>query len=655
MNLKNGESVLSMKELFDDVPALIAVVKGKEHIFEYANKLYKKSIKQSAEIIGLPLRTALPELEGQGIYEILDAVYTTGKPFEINEMCLRIDVMGDGEIKDMFFNLIYKPLRDDQNNVTGIFAHAVDISGLVKTRIAAEKRKEQLEDMILNAPVATALYVGKDMVVKLANEKMISLWGKDRSVINKKLKDALPELKGQPFIKLLEDVFTTGVTYHANEQKAILEVDGNLVLFWFNFTYQPLLDKYGNVYGILNMALDVSYQVEAKNKLAKAEEKLRNAIEVAKLGTWEYDLVTGKIEMNKQLMEWRGITKTENYTIKDALATTIESEDLWQKLQAAMQIDSNGIVNNQYNIINPLTNEIKHFHSIGKTYFSNENKPEFMAGITYDKTAQHLSEIEMEKKIEIKTAELEDANNDLLHLNANLEQFVYVASHDLQEPLRKINIFSDMLLKSSAALNEDDKMYISKIEKAAKRMSLLINDLLEFSRIRSSETMFKPTDLNKIIADIQIDYELLINQKNANIILSSLPVIEAIPLQMNQLFYNLIGNALKFSKEDTAVEIKINCEMVDKNEKGFLKLNKNYSYCKISVEDNGIGFDQKYASLIFEIFQRLHGKQEYAGTGIGLSLAKKIVDNHGGNISAVSVENEGSIFSVILPVIRNDQ
>lgn len=654
MNFKSGESVLSMKELFDDVPALIAVVKGKEYVFEYANNLYKQSIKRSVEIIGLPLRTVLPELEGQGIYEILDAVYTTGKPFEINEMCIQIDVMGDGEIKDMFFNLIYKPLRDDQNNVIGIFAHAVDISELVNTRIAAEKSKEQLEDMILNAPVATALYVGKDMVVELANEKMISLWGKDRSVINKRLKDALPELKGQPFIKLLEDVFTTGVTYHANEQKAILEIDGNLVPFWFNFTYQPLLDKYGNVYGILNMALDVSYQVEAKNKLAKTEEKLRNAIEVAKLGTWEYDLVTGKIEMNKQLMEWRGITKTDNYTINDALATTIESEELWQKLKAAMQIDSNGIVNNQYNIINPLTNEIKHFHSIGKTYFTNENKPEFMAGITYDKTAQHLSEIEMEKKIEIKTAELEDANNDLLHLNANLEQFVYVASHDLQEPLRKINIFSDMLLKSSAALNEDDKMYISKIEKAAKRMSMLINDLLDFSRIRSNETMFKPTDLNKIIADIQIDYELLINQKNANIILCSLPVIEAIPLQMNQLFYNLIGNALKFSKEDISVEIKINCEMVDENEKEFLKLNKNYSYCKISVADNGIGFDQKYASNIFEIFKRLHGKQEYAGTGIGLSLAKKIVDNHGGNISAVSLENEGSIFYVILPVIRND-
>ena len=166
--------------------------------------------------------------------------------------------------------------------------------------------------------------------------------------------------------------------------------------------------------------------------------------------------------------------------------------------------------------------------------------------------------------------------------------------------------------------------------------------------------MFKPTDLNKIIADIQIDYELLINQKNANIILCSLPVIEAIPLQMNQLFYNLIGNALKFSKEDISVEIKINCEMVDENEKEFLKLNKNYSYCKISVADNGIGFDQNYASKIFEIFQRLHGKQEYAGTGIGLSLAKKIVDNHGGNISAVSLENEGSIFYVILPVIRND-
>ena len=277
-----------------------------------------------------------------------------------------------------------------------------------------------------------------------------------------------------------------------------------------------------------------------------------------------------------------------------------------------------------------------------------------MAGITYDITLQRNTENLMQEKIKLKTNELEIVNNDLMQLNANLEQFVYVASHDLQEPLRKINIFSGMLQNSSKTLDEESLIYINKIEKSAKRMSLLINDLLEFSRISSKERVFKPTDLNKIINDIKIDYELLIKQKNAIITISSLPVIEAIPLQMNQLFYNLIGNALKFTKQGgEAVRINIDCAMLANEEKEMLKLNQNYSYCKISVEDNGIGFEQKYANQIFEIFQRLHGKQEYEGTGIGLSLAKKIADNHGGIISVISEPDEGAIFTVILPITRD--
>ena len=294
MDIGSEKGLMLIEELFDDVPASIAVLRGRQYVIEYANKVCKKTVRQTKNIVGLMLKDAMPEIIDLGIFEILDNVYNTGSVFAFKEFHARVDVLGNGEPENKYFSLFFKPIRDEQKNIVGIFVHAIEISDLVETRIAAEKSKIHFENMIMNAPVATALYAGQNMVIELANEKMISLWGKDKSVINKKLIDALPELKDQPFLKILHDVYTTGNIYNAIEQKAILEVEGKLLPFWFNFTYKPLFNEEGKVYAILNMALDVTYQVEAKKKLADAEEKLRSAIEVANLGTWEYNIVTGK-------------------------------------------------------------------------------------------------------------------------------------------------------------------------------------------------------------------------------------------------------------------------------------------------------------------------------------------------------------------------
>ncbi|MFN0083384.1 MAG: ATP-binding protein [Ferruginibacter sp.] len=653
MTLTNGNFSIDMRELFDDVAAIIVVFQGKDHVFEYCNKIYYKIIRSNTDIIGLSVKEALPELNGQGIYELLDNVYATGNLVEIAEMVVDIDVEGNGILTEMFFNLLCKPLKNDKNETTGIFVHAVDVTELVKTRKNAQENSDKFRDLIMTAPIATSMYTGSELTIEIANDKMISVMGKNKSIVGKKLVDALPELIGQPFLEILNKVYETGQPYHAKEQKALLEINNELLIFWFDLDYNPLFNKEGQVYGILNMAVDVTHQFKAKQKLAQAEEKLRSAIEGANLGTWEYNIVTGKIEMNQQLMDWRGIKSTEHLTLKDTLDTTVNAEKVKPVLENAFASNHDTSVDMEYDIVNPETLETKRFRSVGRTFLDEENRPVLMAGITYDITLQRYTENLMQEKIKSKTLELEDANNYLLQLNANLEQFVYVASHDLQEPLRKINIFSGMLQNRSEKLDEESKVYVNKIEKASKRMSLLINDLLEFSRISSKDRVFIPTDLNKIIGDIVIDYELLINQKSAEINVESLPIIEAIPLQMNQLFYNIIGNALKFTKETGTVRVNIFCTMPAKEEIAAMRLHENMSYCKISIEDNGIGFDQKYEHQIFEIFQRLHGRQEYAGTGIGLSLAKKITDNHGGVIAAQAKENMGAIFNIYLPVRRD--
>lgn len=238
--------------------------------------------------------------------------------------------------------------------------------------------------------------------------------------------------------------------------------------------------------------------------------------------------------------------------------------------------------------------------------------------------------------------ELEVRIEELNRSNQELEQFAYVASHDLQEPLRKVRAFGDRLVvKYKEVLGEEGKGYVERMENAAERMQVLINELLNFSRISRTRESYIEVNLEKVIKQVISDLEISIEQKHAKIEVEKLHVIEAIPSQMHQLFQNLLSNALKFSSTDREPYVKISSEII--HEEG-------EEICVVKVADNGIGFDEKYADRIFNIFQRLHGRNEYAGTGIGLAVVKKITENHGGRISAASRPGEGSVFTIVLPV-----
>lgn len=253
---------------------------------------------------------------------------------------------------------------------------------------------------------------------------------------------------------------------------------------------------------------------------------------------------------------------------------------------------------------------------------------------------------------------LQKKNHELEHVNKSLDQFASIASHDLQEPLRKIMTFTSLLkLRFSADLPDKAKELLDKIKASSERMSLLINDVLNFSRIVHTENMFVKTDLNRILDNTLKDFDLLIYEKNAVVIKGNLPVIEAIPLQVNQLFYNLVGNALKFSKNGIPSALTISSRILLAEEAGSefnakFNLNRQLSYVEICFADNGIGFEQQFAEQIFSIFERLHNQQQYAGTGIGLALCQKIVGHHQGGIYAEARENEGAIFYVLLPLTQ---
>ncbi|MCW3110895.1 MAG: signal transduction histidine kinase with CheB and CheR [Segetibacter sp.] len=259
---------------------------------------------------------------------------------------------------------------------------------------------------------------------------------------------------------------------------------------------------------------------------------------------------------------------------------------------------------------------------------------------------------ELEKRVLERTHELQEANVNLERSNSDLAQFAYVASHDLQEPLRKIITFSTRLKERFLNLiPQQGKDYIEKISFSSERMRNLIDDLLNFSRITRFEKKFVKTDLNKVVKDVLSDFDLLIQEKNAVLKINKMPVVEAVPFQMNQLFNNLLSNALKFASRSSVPTISIKCRRLTAEDlKNYNQLEKTNQYYEITFSDNGIGFSQEFADQIFIIFQRLNDKEDYPGTGIGLALCRKIVRNHGGEIIAKSEEGKGTTFYIILPV-----
>jgi len=264
-----------------------------------------------------------------------------------------------------------------------------------------------------------------------------------------------------------------------------------------------------------------------------------------------------------------------------------------------------------------------------------------------------------EQLIKIHAETLRKKNVELERLNKSLDQFASIASHDLQEPLRKIKTFTALLkMKLNTTLSSESSELIDKIIKSSERMSLLIKNVLNFSRIVNMEKMFETTDLNQLLDNTLKDFDLLILEKGASVQIGNLPVIEAIPSQINQLFCNLVGNALKFSKLGRPASISISSRILPsgETENEFnvkLNLDRQVSYAEISFKDDGIGFDQQFADQIFSIFERLNSQEQYSGTGIGLALCQKIVQQHHGGIRAEGKENAGAIFYVLLPLTQS--
>lgn len=277
-------------------------------------------------------------------------------------------------------------------------------------------------------------------------------------------------------------------------------------------------------------------------------------------------------------------------------------------------------------------------HTTIVPFLDSNGKPEQYIAVRYEITERKQFEDQLKiyaKKLEVSNKELQD--------------FASVAAHDLQEPLRKIQSFSDRLkIKAKEQLTQETFDYVDRIQNSAQRMQILIDDLLTYSRVTTKNSPFSIINLNNIVAQVVSDLEVRIEKSHGKVEWKDLPSLEADPTQMHQLFQNLLSNALKFRKPNVNPLVTVEAKIFENS-----PLGRSGPACQITIRDNGIGFDEKYLDRIFTIFQRLHGRHEYEGTGIGLAVCRKIIDRHGGFITATSVPEQGATFIITLPLKQN--
>ncbi len=292
-----------------------------------------------------------------------------------------------------------------------------------------------------------------------------------------------------------------------------------------------------------------------------------------------------------------------------------------------------------------ITTETKRYYTPTDLAMAEELAGRISEAIEKARIYQRLQEFNnnLEMLVAQRTKDLIYLNTELQRSNQELQDFAYVSSHDLQEPLRKIQAFGNLLEEEFGRELGEGKLYLDRMRNAASRMQILIDDLLTFSRVTTKALPFAPIDLTGIAQEVVSDLEARIRETHGSVEIAELPTIEADPLQMRQMLQNLIGNALKFHQPDQPPVVTVSAKYSTDSQTA-------ESLWQLYVTDNGIGFDEKYLDRIFTVFQRLHGRSKYEGTGIGLAVVRKIVARHGGSVTAKSAPGQGSTFIVTLPV-----
>jgi len=395
-----------------------------------------------------------------------------------------------------------------------------------------------------------------------------------------------------------------------------------------------LISLFSNIFAFIKMNGNLNRLKIANKQLIIDTESFKHAEEIGKFYHWEWNIDQDTSKFSENLYNLLDFSPLDDVITNEIYIQFVHPEDRNLILEATKKAKITHLYFLPLYRIILKNNELRYFMSVGKTITDKEGNS-VMIGVTKDITTEHLNNQVLNRQ-----------NRNLIRSNKELESFNHIASHDLQEPLRKIQLFISKISEQDLnSISLNGRETINKIQISTDRMRKLIDDLLQFSQFNKSDHLFNNIDLNKIVMAIKRDLDIDDN----TLTIDFLPTLKGIPFQMHQLFLNLITNAIKYKTPNIPIRISLKSELV--SEGSFLKDSNDFHkmYYHISVSDNGIGFQQEYAESLFILFWRLHQSTEFSGTGIGLAIAKKIVDNHNGFIFAVGNPNEGAAFNIYLP------
>lgn len=593
----------------------IALYTGENMIIEVANKAMLKAWGRDASVIGQELALALPELKDQPFLDILKQVRSTGMPYEAKED--KAVLLNDNVLQTFYFDFTYKPLLDSDGNVWGILNNATDVTELVNAKFKVEQSEALLRQMIYDAPVAIGILKGRDLIIEDANDDLLKIWRKSKAVIGLKLLDGLPEIANQPFPDLLQQVYNSGVAHYGYETKARLEHNGVEDDFYFNFVYDPIFGQDGEVTGIMVVANEITLQVVSKMEAAKSEERFRNFMYDIPMATAYYETENMVISLaNDEMLRFWGKDKS---VIGKTVAEAIPELNLQPSVETLKKVYQTGISYHadQEEFLVIIDGKEQ------KRWFSFTYKP------IKDSNEQVYAIIHAATDV-----------TKLVQLQQQKDEFLGIASHELKTPVTSIKAYAQVLERMIRSEGDEKKAtMVRKMDQQLNRLTGLIGDLLDVTKIQSGKMTFNPIefDFDAVVEDIVDEMQHISSKHKIICNLESNAIVFADKERIGQVITNFLSNAIKYSTDADEIDVATHSQDGE---------------VILSVRDYGIGISEDLQHLVFDQFYRVDGNLQhtYPGLGLGLYISAEIIKSEGGRIWVESTVGEGATFFFALKI-----
>jgi len=663
------------EQLFLRAPAAICIFDGPDWVYEFVNPGYQAMFPGRA-LLGKRLVDALPEVADQPLMQILHGVYNTGEPFEGREVLVPLARTEGGPVEDIYFDLTYLARYNDQGQIDGFITYAYDVTQQVLARREREQRQQQLHELFEQAPVAIAIFRGPRYVIELANPTVCALWGRTPAqAVGKPLFDLLPETADQGFEQLLDRVMATGEPYVAHELPATIDRHGQRETVYWNFVYQPLRGSDGRTTAVTVVSTEVTEQVRARRQLEQLNQELEARVQER---TREVQAARAAAERQRGELErvfeqapvaiavFRGpnyIIELANPTIARLWGRTREQligRGVYEAMpegagmgyeQLMDEVMNTGVpyaahaMESQYGRNGRL--DTLYWDFVYVPMYAADGRSNGVMVVATDTTAQvearrQMEQLnqELEARVQERTRQLTESNQQLTRTNIDLDTFIYTASHDLKAPITNIE---GILLALRAQLppevqqEEMVSQLLHMLQGTVTRFQLTINQLTDITKLQLAHAgPAEPVRLAQVVEDVRLDLAPLIEAAAAALTVEVEPALEVSfsPANLRSIVYNLLSNAVKYRSPNRPIQVVVRADATPQA-------------VVLTVQDNGLGMSEVQQRQLFGLFQRLHTHVE--GTGVGLYIVKRLVENGGGTIAVQSQTNVGTTFIITFP------